>query len=380
MPFLSPRNQRANRVFRVRFVQIPTLVLVACVALVGCHVTRRSTESVESSRSLRPLLDTAKPHGEAVVVTPDGRLRFVEPLVCKAEVVVEGEKFEVVSEQENLATVVVGIIAASIGGVALFAGLASDDGDATAAAGALGLAIGGPMTLAPFFGRSKSRRSIGKTRYVKGTRDGQPCGDKPIAADRAILEIANQRVYGTVDANGEFSVPVFEFLDAFAPPHVQALRLKVVIPHEIVPRKLESTLDAETLAAGRDGFFRAAGVDAETPPLQKVPSISFDNPTATHGDDGVTLGLTIKNDGPGAAYGVRARTQSRYPYLDGRILYVGRLDRGATATPSLTVRIPDTAVPASTVVTIYVDDADKTAPSYSLTTRVTRPLKGMDSR
>ena len=342
-------------------------------------MTRRSTESVETSRSLRPLPGTARVHGAAVVVTAEGRLRFVEPLVCKAEVIVEGQEREVVATEANLATVVVGIIAASLGGVALFAGLASDDGDAATAGGALGLAIGGPLAIAPFFGRSVTRRSVGKTRYVKAIRDGAACGDRPIAADRAILEIASQRVYGTVDANGQFSVPVFEFLDAFDLPRLQALQVKVVIPHDLAPRKLESTLDGETLAAGRDGFFAAAGIDAATPALQKVPTLSFETPTAIHGDGAVTISVTIKNGGPGPAYGVRALVQSRYPYLDGRILYVGRLDRDATVTPSITVPIPDPAVPASTLVTLYVDDADKTAPSYSVSTQVTRPLKRMDS-
>ena len=94
----------------LKLVQVPAIALAALIVGSGCHVTRRSTESVESSRSLRLLPETAKPHGEAVVVTAEGRLRFVEPLVCSAEVVVEGEQVEVVSKQANLATVVVGII------------------------------------------------------------------------------------------------------------------------------------------------------------------------------------------------------------------------------------------------------------------------------
>jgi hypothetical protein len=358
-----------------------THVVTATLALAtaaGCHVTRRSSETIETSRSLRPLPGTAKPLAPEIRLTDDGRLRFVEPLECAAEIAVEGDRYDTVEKQANLATVVVGIIVASIGGVSLFAGLSSDDGDAAAVGGVFGVAAGAPLAIAPFFGREKTREPAGRDSFTKPTSERTACGDAPIAGDTATIAIGSQRVLGTVDAEGTFSVPVFEFYDAFDIPRLRSLQLTATIHHELVPRTIKTTLDAETLAVKRDGFFAASGIDGSAPPLQRVPSLSFDGAHAIHDGDAVTVDLHVANAGPGPARGVRAHVQSRWPHLDGRVLYIGKLAAGADTRPSLRVRVPEGGVPPSTIVTIRLDDADDTAPSYSVHASVTRPLKTIE--
>ncbi|MBZ0232319.1 MAG: hypothetical protein K8M05_08190, partial [Deltaproteobacteria bacterium] len=102
-----------------------TKAMVVAVATVSgaCHVTtryqdtrrgetRRERASDSGPRALPPSME----------VSEDGRFRFVEPFVCRMVNVTELAAFDVERKQPNIATLVVGVIAASAGGVATAAG------------------------------------------------------------------------------------------------------------------------------------------------------------------------------------------------------------------------------------------------------------------
>jgi len=98
--------------------------VVICVALAGCHTrTRVQTTTPGESRS-QILADRVRALPATVALGDDGRLRFVAPLRCAADVMVEVETGETEKVEANLATFVVGVIVTAAGAVGLASGLA----------------------------------------------------------------------------------------------------------------------------------------------------------------------------------------------------------------------------------------------------------------
>ncbi len=358
-------------------------VAAGCMAASGCHVTHRATDSVEVGRSHRPKQYTARALSDAIRVTDTGRLRFVTAQVCEAEVVIESQEFVTTTKSANLATVVVGVIAASLGGAAIFAGLSADDGGGALAAGLIGLGAGAPLTIGPFLGRTTTRKPGGKGSYVKGEVPDEPCADAPISAESATVWIGPRRVFGSVDPDGVFSVPLYEIVDLYAVPVQHSLAMSAVLPTVAGPRRVQTTLDGETLARGRDGYVAGAGFDGAIEPLQKVPGLRHSQLSATISQaDGiatVVVSFLVENTGPGVGYAVRGVIQADNPHLDGRVIYVGKLPKRESARPAVSIRIPMDAVEPDARIALYLKDGHDTAPGYTIRAKVSPQLKTMEA-
>jgi hypothetical protein len=338
----------------------------------ACHVTTRDQDTRRGeTRRERAEGAVPRPLPPSMEVSDDGRFRFVEPFVCSMVSVTELAVFDVERTRPNLATLVIGVIAASAGGVATAAGLSVDDasGSPLPYLGVAGLAVGLPFAIGPLVGNSTARvpTDVKELRQPSGEDD---CGTKPLAGKRAVLSWSGLRVSGAIDADGYFAVSPFQFIDAFDVGPIPAMLLQIAIEQESGTLPMEVVLDAAALAGARDGYFKRIGVDPTVEELRKVPRLHAGTlrVSRVRRDDerGVRLALPVVNDGPGDAYGVRLSVNTPNPELDGRYIYVGHVP------PRTTMEI-DTIIPISedgdralssteTEIAIIVRDAHQTAP------------------
>src|SRR5687768_11793074 len=136
------------------------MVAVAAMVSGACHVTTRYQDT-RRGETRRERAEDAVPRAlpASMEVSEDGRFRFVEPFVCQMVTVTELASFDVERKRPNIATLVIGVIAASAGGVATAAGLAGDDASSSPLPylGVAGLAIGLPFAIGPLVGNSTAR-------------------------------------------------------------------------------------------------------------------------------------------------------------------------------------------------------------------------------
>jgi hypothetical protein len=200
-------------------------------------------------------------------------------------------------------------------------------------------------------------------------------GARPVDEATAVVEGKPDSVLGTIETDRG---PMLAY-DALIDAELSCRILELATAGGA--RAIPATLDGESLARGRDGFLAGAGLDGSVPPLEKVPSLRHAQLAATSSEaneiETIVISFVVENGGPGDAYAVRGIVQADHPHLDGRVIYVGKLPRGETARPALSIRVPVDAVPADTVVRLYVRDGHDTAPAYSLTARVAPRLKTM---
>ncbi len=314
-------------------------VLVAAALLLGCHTHSRVTTT--TPREARPVVDQA--HARAmpagVAVTAAGRLRFATPLVCAADLMVDVETADEITTRPNLATFVVGIVLTVAGGVGLVTGLA-DGKDAAAGAGAVGLAVGLPLAIGPWLGNGTTDVNGATTTMRKGATE-VPCGDRPVTARTARVEVAGLRAFGEVDADGVFEVSPFTFVDVFAIGELPALDVKADLIGEGGTTQVSAVIDAGALSDARDAFLAEAGVDARVEPLRKVPRLDVGrikvSRLTVEAAPRLRIVVPVSNDGPGDAWQVRAIVSSSHPEVDGRILYIGHVAPGAAIDAELLV-------------------------------------------
>jgi hypothetical protein len=119
-------------------------------------------------------------------------------------------------------------------------------------------------------------------------------------------------------------------------------------------------------------FLAHADFDAKVEPLKLVPGIAAGTLRAslTTTDHGPALRvvLPLRNDGPGDAWGLRGQIAApAIPAIDGRIIYVGRLAKGAAVSRELLIPLAATAAAALRNATIELSvelrDAYATAPA-----------------
>jgi hypothetical protein len=331
-----------------------TVACAACAAIVSgaCHVTTRYQDT-RRGETRREAVEGAAPRAlpPSMEVSEDGRFRFVEPYVCQMVTVTELATFDVERTRPNVATLVIGVIAASLGGVATAAGLSGDDpsGSPLPYAGVAGLAVGVPFVIGPLIGNSTARvpTDMKELRAPSGEDD---CGTKPLPGKRATVSWSGLRVVGSIDADGYFGVSPFAFVDAFDVGQIPAMVLQIEIEQEGGKLPMEIVLDAAALAGAREGYFKSINIDPTIEELRKVPRLHAGalRVSRVRRDDerGVRLALPLVNDGPGDAYGVRLSVNTPNPEIDGRYIYVGHVP------PKTSLEI-DTVIPIS-------DEADRT--------------------
>jgi hypothetical protein len=348
--------------------------MVAVVVTVSgaCHVTTRYQET-RRGESRRERAEDAVPRAlpPSMEVSEDGRFRFVEPFVCSMVTVTDLAMFDVERKRPNVATLVVGVIAASAGAVALAAGLAGEDasGSPLPYVGVAGLAVGLPFAIGPLVGNSTARVPNGK-KELRAPSGEDDCGTKPLPGTRAVVAWSGLRVVGSIDADGYFAVSPFQFVDAFDVGQIPAMVLQIEIEQESGKLPIEVVLDAAALAGARDGYFKRIGIDASVEELRKVPRLRAGTLRVSRvrrdSDRGVRLALPISNEGPGEAYGVRLAVATQHPELDGRYIYIGRVPPKTTMEIDTIIQISDDAdralSSAEIDLAVIVRDAHQTAP------------------
>jgi hypothetical protein len=326
------------------------IATLAAVALAGCHTHRRLTTVRPGRVRTEPSAAPPRALPPTTRLDADGALRFVAPLRCATEVVTELEVVESVRTQPNLATFVVGVVASAAAGVATARGLAGSG--VALGLGIAGLAVGLPLAIGPLRGNGIDDR-LGPGRTVRRPGGETPCGERAVAATRAVVRAGPLIADGAVDADGRFEVSPFSFVDAFAVGAVPGLPLTAELTGaDGEMRVVESILDAAALASARDGFLAAAGVDGRVEPLRKVPVLEPGplrvSRLAVDGLTWLRVVAPLRNRGPGDAWQLRGVITADHPELDGRVLYVGHLAAGDAVAAELRVPLSAAADAAVT--------------------------------
>ncbi len=337
---------------------------IALALMVGCHSTSTVHETTLGKRTWVPQLDTATTLKPRASITPKGQLLFAHPLQCMGDVLVVETTDRVVKTGPNLATLVVGIIATSAGVVFSAAGLSGDDpsGSPATYVGVAGLAVGIPLIVGPLWGNTKERHPVGTKTVARGNRRGH-CGSKPVPDGPAVVHYLGLEIPGNIDSDGVFSVSPFTFTDAYLLHQMKVLDL--IILGRLDKRNFQTQISASELAARRDSFFAAQKIAGAIKPLHKVPRLeveSFVVHATKHPPYRAQIDVTIANNGPGDAWGVRGVLSSRDRQLDDRVIYFGHVPPKATQTRQLKVPM-NRRVQAGSGLAITIRDAHNTAPT-----------------
>lgn len=347
----------------------------------ACHVQIRSetTRLASPASSASPAsierivhAEGAIAHRAALTWTDTGQLRFIEPLECPTEELVHQRREIEIATRPDLATFTVGVIAAAVGGVMLTTGLFSHDraSNPYSYLGGASAAVGLPLAIGPWLGNRVEVTDGGET-VVREVGPSQPCGERPVAARSATLEAGGLEVHGAVDPDGVFAVSPYQWIDAFGAASAPPSELTAHVEGSGGPRTISTVLDAAALAAHAPGFLGHADFDAEVQPLRRVPGIAA-GPLRAGLVGGaaarVRVVLPLRNDGPGDAWAVRGQlTAPGVPAIDGRMIYVGKLARGASVARELEIPVAAGAAAAlrGQVIDLSVElrDAHGTAPA-----------------
>jgi len=344
------------------------LVLLAC----ACHHTVRTetTRPGKVERIQHP--EGAIAHRPTLVLTEAGLLRFIEPLECPTEEIVETVAGTETATEPNLATFIVGVIATGVGGVMTVRGLSSDDrSNPSTFGGIAAVGVGLPLAIGPWIGTRTVLTPGPPSAPVRRPGPSEPCGDRPLAARSATLTIRGIEVHGTVDRDGVFGVSPYQLVDAYDAKQIPAWDVSALIDAEGGPRTVTTVIEGGALATRAPAFLSAAkSFDSKIEPLRLVPAIVAGtlrvSLTTTADGPALRIVLPIKNEGPGEAWAVRGLIASSNKALDGRELYVGHLAQGAALARELliplTVQAVDTIKGSSIEVSLELRDAHGTAP------------------
>lgn len=349
------------------------LTAAAGLALAGaaCHVMVQGETTRPTTTERIVHTEGAIAHRAKLVWTDAGRLRFVEPLECPTEEIVHQRRAIEIETRPDLATFTVGVIAAAVGGILLTSGLFSHDPAASPSTylGAASAGVGLPFAIGPWLG-DHVEISDGGEATVRRPGPSRPCGERPVAARSATLDAGGLEVHGAIDAGGVFSVSPYQWIDAYGAASVPPSELTARIDESGGPRTLSTVLDTAALAGHASGFLSHADFDPAIEPLKLVPGIVAGTLRASllGGDaPAVRVVLPLRNDGPGDAWAVRGQiTAPAAPAIDGRMIYVGKLPRGASVSRELVIPVAAQAAAAlrGEVIDLSVElrDAHGTAP------------------
>jgi hypothetical protein len=348
------------------------LAVITSITLAGCHVTARNKITRPASSERLQDLERGRPVRTTMMLADTGELHFVELLVCPTEESVDNETATEVTIGPNLATFVVGAIATAVGGVLLVRGIADAEPGSTPFTyiGAAGVVGGLPLAIGPWIG---NRTELGPARETSGRRHrlpDSPCGSRPLAAKSAVIQARGVEIYGRID-RGKFAISPFQIEDAFATGSIPSWDATAVIDgdSEVIKARIDGAALAKTAAA-----FRAShGIDTRVEPIRLVPGIKAGTLRAslTETADGqpmVRLVLPLENPGPGPAWQLRGHVVAPgTPAIDGRMIYIGAIPKGATRRAELLVPVSATAAEQlrneSLELSIELRDAHGTAPA-----------------
>lgn len=341
------------------------------VGILGCHITTDLPVVRAGARHHERRDKDAVARPATLIVADDGRLRFVEPLDCPSDDVIEQQEIVTTQVRPNLATFVVAVIVTAAGGILTVRG-AADSNAALTGLGVGGVVAGLPFAIGPFLGSRDIDRAGSPQPPVRYPGTTEPCGERAMEATAAVLDLRGIEVRGTVDKDGYYSISPYTFVDAFQPTAVTAWEVRAAVETPKGEKVISAVLDNRALEAGAKVFLAHPDFDATIEPIHLVPNVTATQPsiTLTTLDDGtpaarVVIGL--QNAGPGDAFALRGTIETPIRALDGRVIYVGRLDKNKQVVKELL--IPLTVSSASALkhatidLAIVLGDAHGTAPA-----------------
>ncbi len=348
-------------------------MLALCALLAACHVTRQS-ELVQPLATERIVHhEGAQPRKPALVLTDVGTLRFIEPLECPSEEKVTTSTITETEIGPNLATFVVGVIATSVGGILVVRGVTSDDASSPLTfAGIAGIAVGAPFAMGPWFGNRTERVPHGETTEQRRPGPSQSCGERGLTATAATLAIRGIEVYGTVGKDGTFSVSPYQLVDALETKMLPTWDITATVDTPAGPRTVQALVEGGALATRAPAFLVRLDRNMKVEPMRLVPGLVAGTLRAslTQTADGpaMRIVLPVENNGPGDAWAVRGLvTSSTTKSIDGRVLYIGHIAKGDTASGELLVPLTQVAADsirnATIELSVELRDGHGTAPT-----------------
>lgn len=347
-------------------------IALTALAVAGCHVTLE-TEIRRSARTERVVRSEAAAPGSATLGwSENGRLRFVERLVCPTDEIVHRRASVETAIRPSLATFTVGALAIAAGGVLLTTGLFASR-PATSPftyAGLAGLSVGAPLAVGPWIGNRSELRDGADPAPLRRAGPPQPCGERPIAARFATLSTSGLEIRGAVGPAGELAISPYQWVDAYHVDATASLSITATIDGD--PRRVATVIDAAALAAHARAFLDHADFDPTIEPLRSVPGIVAGplrvGLVTDDAGPAVRIALALHNTGPGDAWAVRGQISAPgAPAIDGRWIYAGKMARGAAVARELTIPVTDAAAAALRAAPIELSvelrDAHGTAPS-----------------
>lgn len=341
--------------------------------LAACHVSRQAelVQPIATERIVHT--EGAQPRKPALVLTDAGTLRFIEPLECPTEEKVTSSTVIETEIRPNLATFVVGVIATSIGGILVVRGVAGDDAHSPLTyAGAVTLAVGLPFAIGPWIGNRTERVPRGESTEQRRPGPSQACGERPLSATRATLAVRGIEVHGTIGSDGTFSVSPYNLVDALDTKMLPTWDITASVETPAGTRTIQALVEGGALATRAPAFLARVDANMKIEPMRLVPGIVAGTLRAslTQTADGPALRivLPLKNDGPGEAWAIRGLvTSSTTKAIDGRVMYMGHVAKGAATSRELLIPIDQAAAESirnSTIeLAVELRDAHGTAPS-----------------
>ena len=322
-------------------------VVAAGTLVTACHNVTRIEDTRPGAVSF--VVDQPTAHGglPRIAITDQGRWRFEIPLLCDGQEFVEQRHSAKVRYRPNVATFVLGVVIGTLGviGTATSWTRDSSSDNPLRYAGPIGVATGGVLMIGPWIGNGEIEVQGATEKRPRIKRQGA-CGSRPIPARTALLEFRGVRVFGTVNDDGEFSVSPYQFVDAFDAGKIPAFDLTATLTTATGIQQVSTVLDASVLASRKQAFLRTADFDARVEPFRIVPN--FDRPmlrtslTTVAGAPALRVVVAVTNTGPGAAWALRAHLVANVADVDGRVIYLGHVAKGATVQRELLIPLDET--------------------------------------
>ncbi len=345
--------------------------VVLAIALAGCHLVERN-EIVRPGTSERVTLkDRPVARRATIQLTDAGMLRFVEPLECPTENLIQQTAGTETVTRPNLATFVVGIVATSVGAISTIRGLSdADPGGSPFTYAGLGLlAVGAPFAVGPWIGNGTVTVEGAPRPTIRTPGPAEPCGERAVSAKTATIRVRGVELHGAVGKDGVFAVSPYTIVDAYEVSNVPMWDLAATLDGDRT-KQLAAMIDGGALATRAKAFLATAKFETRIEPMRLVPGLVAGalrvGMMAT--GDGIRIVLPIRNDGPGPAWALRGHvTASGAPAIDGRVIYFGSIAKGETREVEFTIPIsPDAATAlrnASIDLSVELRDAHGTAPA-----------------
>ncbi len=339
--------------------------------LAACHLVERN-EIVRPGTSERTVLrDRPTAKRPTILLTDAGTLRFVEPLECPTENIVQQTAGTEIVTKPNLATFVVGIVATSVGAIATIRGASDSDpaGSPFTYAGVALVGAGMPFAIGPWLGNGTAVVEGAPRPPIRTAGPAEPCGERAVSARTATLRVRGIEIHGSID-DGVFAVSPYAIVDAFELANVPTWDVVAVLDNDRT-KQLAAMIDGGALATRAKSFLATAKFETRIEPMRLVPGLAAGtlrvNLIATP-DTAVRIVLPIRNDGPGPAWALRGHINApSAPAIDGRVIYVGAVGKGETREAELVIPLAPDAVAAlrNTTIDLSVElrDAHGTAPS-----------------